>query len=123
MSTTSIACGTTRTRRARRFITERYSRPPPYPPCHPPLMLQSSTHPCHARTSPDSLRPRSGFWCVQGDPTLSQRLHSLTGLILAGQLCVGTAASAQGASDALKFIGNPGGGQVVYGTIDGSHTP
>jgi hypothetical protein len=54
---------------------------------------------------------------------LSQRLHSLTGLILAGLLCAGTAASAQGASDALKFIDNPGGGQVVYGTIDGSHTP
>jgi hypothetical protein len=37
-------------------------------------------------------------------------------------LCAAAPAHAQG-SDALKFINNPGGGQVVYGTIGANRTP
>jgi hypothetical protein len=45
------------------------------------------------------------------------------GLVFAAMLYAGAPAQAQGDGDALKFINNPGGGQVVYGTFEGNRTP
>jgi hypothetical protein len=50
----------------------------------------------------------------------SLRLALATVALLPAAFAGSRTAQAQGG---LKFINNPGGGQVVYGTIDGQHTP
>jgi hypothetical protein len=50
--------------------------------------------------------------------------HRIAGLVITGLLGCGATAQAQGGSgDALKIINPPGGGQVVYGTMEAGRTP
>ncbi len=53
-----------------------------------------------------------------------QGRHRIAGLLVAGLLGAAAMAQAQGgSSDALKFLNPPGGGQVVYGTMEAGRTP
>jgi hypothetical protein len=57
---------------------------------------------------------------MNGAPIHRRIIAAVAALVLG---CAGVAARAQPAQDdALKVLDNPGGGQVVYGTIDGKHS-